>query len=216
MNFRYAQRHHKCIIYRYGHCSEYIWENDICRGSFRTGIDYVYVKSALGNQSTISNLLNSLKKEAVGTFENDHDKDCEKEVFRVFCHYYLPPCGNSASPSSICQEECQMVQDRCQRIWHSVFLAFKTIDPVLDCSDTSKFLFPVPHCCTGAGLGMYTPFYSFPYSISLHNIICLARSLIYISSLISALNNTIPLIIEHLDIKYTCSKSNSLNMINMW
>ena len=157
--------------YRYGDCSEYIWRNDICRGSFRTGIDYVYVKSALGNQSTISNLFNSLKKEAVGTFENNHDKDCEKQVFRVFCHYYLPPCGNTthpAPPSSICQEECHMVQDKCQRIWRSVLLAFKTIDPVLDCSDTSKFLFPVPHCCTGAGLGM---FLSFPlFSISLHNI----------------------------------------------
>ena len=153
----------KCIILcRYGHCSEYIWENDICRGSFGTGIDYVYVKSALGNQSTISNFLNSLKKEVVGTFDNDHDKDCEKQVFKVFCHYYLPPCGNithPAPPSSICQEECQMVQDKCQETWNA---ALKTTDLVIDCSDTSKLLFPVPHCCTGAGLGMYTPFHSFP------------------------------------------------------
>ena len=59
-------------------------------------------------------------------------------------------------PSSICQEECQMVQDKCQETWNAVLVVIhaQSIKPVIDCSDTSKILFPVPHCCTGVRQGM--------------------------------------------------------------
>ena len=140
----------------YGKCSVYKWENDICAGVFRPGIDIVYAKSVLGNQSAIADLLNGRKKE-VEAIISDHDEECVKQVFRVLCHFYLPPCGNTthpAPPSSICQEECQMVQENCQKTWNSVLLAFKSIDPVIYCSDTSTLLFPVPHCCIRTDQGL--------------------------------------------------------------
>ena len=138
-----------CINFRYGVCSKYIWENEICHGVFEPDIDFVYAKAELGNQSTISDLLNSGKKD-IETIIRYTSHDCVKDVFKIFCHYYLPPCNNShGTPSSICQKECQLVQDKCQRAWDILILPFKDIEPVINCSDTSKFLFPVPHCCTG-------------------------------------------------------------------
>ena len=44
-----------------------------------------------------------------------------------------------------------MVQMDCNTTWNTVF---KNLDQIIDCSDTSILLFPVPHCCTGAGLGL--------------------------------------------------------------
>ena len=121
----------------------------------------MYAKLSLGNQTVIADFLN---KEI--DIESGDDEDCIKMMYRVLCHYYLPPCGNTthpAPPSSICQEECQMVQDKCEDTWNAALLALYKMDikPVIDCSDTSNLLFPVPHCCTGAGLGMTT--------VTLHN-----------------------------------------------
>ena len=56
------------------------------------------------------------------------------------------------------QEECQVVQEECQTTWDAILLAFKTVDPIIDCNDTSTVLFPIPHCCTGAGLGVSLAF----------------------------------------------------------
>ena len=129
----------------------------------------MYAKSSLGNQSVIANLLNKIFEDN----ESGDDEDCMKEMNRLLCHYYLPPCGNTthpAPPSSICQEECQMVQDKCKDIWNAAVVDLFTLEikPVIDCSDTSTILFPVPHCCTGAGLGMT--------SVTLHNNIYFHRS----------------------------------------
>ena len=100
------------------------------------GIDNVYGTSALGNQSTISALVN----QHILNIQTDHDEECVKQVFRVLCHFYLPPCGNTTHlvpPSSICQEECQMVQENCQKTWNSVLLTVSDIDPIVNCNDTS-------------------------------------------------------------------------------
>ena len=91
------------------------------------GIDQVYASSALGNQTTISDFLNSKMKDLDSV---NHNEDCVKQVFRVLCHFHLPPCGNTthpAPPSSICQEECQMVQGNCSDMWNSALLALNTI-----------------------------------------------------------------------------------------
>ena len=128
----------------------------ICDGVVRPGVDYVYVSSRMGGQEAIAEHLNNNIKDAKALIDN-HDEDCVKQVFRVFCHFYLPPCGNSTHPvppSSICQEECQIVQNKCQKMWDTLLLAFKNIDQIIQCNDTSRLLFPVPHCCTGAGLGL--------------------------------------------------------------
>ena len=47
-----------------------------------------------------------------------------------------------------------MVQEKCQITWDAILLAFRSVDPIIDCNDTSSVLFPIPHCCTGAGLGV--------------------------------------------------------------
>ena len=47
-----------------------------------------------------------------------------------------------------------MVQEKCQKTWDALILAFSSVVPILDCNDTSSLLFPIPHCCTGAGLGL--------------------------------------------------------------
>ena len=126
-------------ITSYGVCSIYQAHTEVCDGVLRPSVDSVYAKFSIGSQNEIAELLNNNIKsleEAV----NGHDKDCIKMIFRVLCHYYLPSCGNithPAPPSSICQEECQMVQDKCKETWNAALVVLHTrgIKPVIDCSD---------------------------------------------------------------------------------
>ena len=124
----------------------------MCDGALRLGVDFVFARSKLGNQSTIAQLLTKNMEEVVG----EQDKGCVDQVFRVLCQYYLPRCGNAtllATPSSICREECGMVQEDCSETWDVVMTGFEAVDHVIECNATSKLLFPAKHCCTGAGLG---------------------------------------------------------------
>ena len=68
----------------------------ICDGTVTFGIDQVYASSALGNQTAISDFLNSKMKDLDSV---SHNEDCVKQVFRVLCHFYLPPCGQHHTPS---------------------------------------------------------------------------------------------------------------------
>ena len=81
-------------------------------------------------------------------------------VSRVICHYYLPLCGDihkkPLPPTSLCQEECLHVQSKCGPTWKAIELAFGH-DKFIECNDTSRLLFPVPNCCTGAGIVPTTP-----------------------------------------------------------
>ena len=127
----------------------------ICDGVLRLDVDHVYARSSIGNQSTITQLLNQNFNQ-IQTVTAGHSDDCVQQVFRTLCNFYLPPCGNSTHPvppSSICPEECKMVQNKCQLTWDAVML-FLTLDPIIYCNDTSQLLFPIPHCCTDAGLGL--------------------------------------------------------------
>ena len=109
------------------------------------------------DQSTIIQQLNDNIKD-MDTLIDDHSENCVKQVFGVLCRYYLPPCGNythPVPPSSICQEQCQMVQRKCKRTWDTVLFVFKDISlPTIQCNDTSKLLFSLPHCCSDGGLGL--------------------------------------------------------------
>ena len=51
-----------------------------------------------------------------------------------------------------------MVQEKCRATWNSVLLTVSDRDLIVNCNDTSILLFPVPHCCTGAGLGLLLSF----------------------------------------------------------
>ena len=133
----------------------YTSQTDICDGVLRPGIDFVYARSRLGNQDSIVQILNQ-KIKGVTNVISDHNDKCVNLVFRVFYHFYLPPCGNSTHltpPSSICQEECEMVRTECQKTWDALQLAFMSMGHVIECNESSSLLFPLPHCCTGAGLG---------------------------------------------------------------
>ena len=60
-----------------------------------------------------------------------------------------------------------MVQRRCHKTWSILLLALKSVDPFssLQCNDTSRLLFPVPHCCSDAGLDLpYTSTSTVAYS----------------------------------------------------
>ena len=121
--FKYTGIQCSCL-HRYGECFNY---TKICDDVLRLNLDYVYAKSSLGDQKTIARLLN-MKITEIETVLDGLDEDCVKQVFRILCHFYLPPCGNTthpAPPSSICQEECQMVQENCHKTWTSVLLTFK-------------------------------------------------------------------------------------------
>ena len=129
---------------------EYTSQSTVCDGVVKPGTDYVYAASRLGDQRTIAQVLNENIK-SIEPVIAEHDKDCVKLVFRALCHFYLPPCGNSthaAFPSSVCQEECTVVQEKCETVWNTILSAFNNTDPVIHCNDTSKLLFPVPHCCS--------------------------------------------------------------------
>ena len=143
-------------LYSYGEYSVYEAHAEVCGSILKKGVDIVYAKSSLGNQTVIADFLNKKIRDIT---ESGDDENCIKMMYKVLCHYYLPPCGNTthpAPPSSICQEECQMVQDKCKDTWNAALLALYQMDikPILGCSDTSNVLFPIPHCCTEAGLSM--------------------------------------------------------------
>ena len=117
----------------------------------RLGIDYVYTRSTLGDKSTISQLLN----EKIWDIDiKAHNEDCINLIYGIMCHFYFPSCGNvthPVGPSSICQEECQRVQENCHTTWNAVVLALGNSVTILNCSDTSRLLYPVPHCCADIG-----------------------------------------------------------------
>ena len=136
----------------------YEFQANVCNGTLRLRYDNVYISNRLGStQSTISALLNE-RIQRVQAIIAKHDKDCVEQVYRVICQYYLPSCGNFTHllpPTSLCQEECVHVQGNCGATWQAAEIVF--IDPTfIDCDDTSQLLFPLPNCCTGAGIKLPT------------------------------------------------------------
>ena len=132
---------------------------EVCAGILRLGIDYVYVTKRLGTQNNISLSLNK-NIEAARELISTHNEECMAQVLSLLCAYYLPPCGNATHPQpppSICKEECGYVQESCRATWQAAALAFGSMKPVLSCDDTSKLLYPLPHCCTGAGILLPKP-----------------------------------------------------------
>ena len=132
----------------------YTAETQVCKDVLRLGVDYVYISNKLENQSSISKALNANIDNARDLIAT-HTQECVNQVFRLLCLYYLPGCGNATnihSPTSICQEECSHVQETCAPTWQAAMLAFNDIEPSLMCEDTSQLLYPLPNCCTGAGI----------------------------------------------------------------
>ena len=165
--------------FRLGKCEAYTGGVEVCEGVVRPAYDHIYIPASYGNQSNISTTLNNKIRRSHEVFAT-HDKDCVDQVFRVLCHYYLPPCGNFTHPlppSSICQEECAQVQSKCPETWQTAGLLASY--PFINCDYTSQWLFPLPNCCTGAGIspGMfnkYSCFHTQNYKLILFQIFFLA------------------------------------------
>ena len=133
----------------------YSGDVEVCNDIVSVGIDFVYITKSLGTQDDISTLLNDKLQSSLFI---KHDKDCVDQVFRIICHYFLPPCGTVSKrlqPSSICKEECSYVQSSCQETWDLVKHTFGS-DHFINCEDTSDLLSPIPHCCTGTGIQIIT------------------------------------------------------------
>ena len=111
--------------------------------------NYVYISHSIRHQRIIT-LLNDNAPEIYS-----NDDECVNLMFRVLCHYYLPPCdishNNTIRLTSLCQEECAFVQSRCESTWKAAESALGR-DLFIDCNDTSRLLYPQPHCCSEAGI----------------------------------------------------------------
>ena len=138
---------------RLGRCEAYSGGIEVCDGVVRLAVDRIYIPNNYGTQSNFSTILNS-KIQTMHQFSATHDNDCVDQVLRVVCHYYLPPCGNFTHPhppTSICQDECSQVQSKCHKTWETT-RALLAPYSFINCDDTSQLLFPIPNCCTGAGI----------------------------------------------------------------
>lgn len=91
--------------------------------------------------------------------------ECYDPALRILRHYFLPPCGNSTvlePPTSVCMETCNYLQNICPSEWNKVVTHFDELEPKLrrfgatfiNCSDTGKYLNPLPYCCSNVGIGM--------------------------------------------------------------
>lgn len=132
----------------------YTSEVKVCASVLKLGIDFVYSSNRLGTQSAISNAMND-NSQSFQDIVGMHDTECVQQVLRLVCLYYLPPCGNAthvSSPSSICQEECSVIQQTCSATWQAATLAYNSLAPFLNCNKTFEVLFPLPNCCTAAGI----------------------------------------------------------------
>ena len=137
-------------------CSIYKSETLVCNDVLALGIDYVYARSTLGDQLMISQFLNDY---VINNSVTHQHESCVKQVYTILCQFYLPTCGNttySAAPSSVCQEDCQRVQENCLETWNDAssvlnntlpLLNLNNTLPLLNCNDTSSLLKPMTHCC---------------------------------------------------------------------
>ena len=138
--------------YRYGRCERYVREIKECSDALRFGIDYVFISNSLGTQTNIGTALDEIALPLLAS----EDEECLQKMYKVICHYYLPPCGNITHhpflPSSLCQEECSYVQSTCPTLWQAATVALSDFSSFINCSSTSQLLFPLPNCCTSAGV----------------------------------------------------------------
>ena len=78
---------------------------------------------------------------------------CQEQVYKIICNFYLIPCNNDTEvfPTSICSEECSIVEQACPSVWEALTLGLRDYK-FINCNDTSSNLFPLPNCCTGVGI----------------------------------------------------------------
>ena len=125
----------------------------MCKDVLTAGADFVFITKSHGSQGNVSDFLKNKVPTSLLT-HNDDESFCLKLIQRIICLYYVIPCGNISTqlpPSSICQEECSEVQSSCPAGWQTVQLGLRDYQ-FISCDDTEAPLFPLPNCCTGAGI----------------------------------------------------------------
>ena len=133
---------------RFGVCEPYRGGAEICNGVLSSGVDYVFISKSHGSQENISQFLATIPHSLL------IDDYCREQVYKIVCNYYFIPCGSDGSelpPSSICPEECSMIESTCPVEWDALKLSLRD-HAFIDCNDTSALLFPLPNCCTGVGI----------------------------------------------------------------
>ena len=148
--------------YRFGNCLPYkIRERgNPCDLVYTEGIDYIYLPDRRTG-GDIDRYLN-LVEDASLILSLVPDK-CLDPALRVLCHFYFPPCGNSThfqSPTSVCIEFCNYLQELCPFEWGQAIAFFEENDSRLrpqgltfiNCSNTGEYLDPLSYCCSDVGL----------------------------------------------------------------
>ena len=121
--------------YRFGICEPYEGIIDICNDIFSAGVDYVFITKGLESQRRISEFLNASIPRSL-SIKSDY---CRTEIKKIICNYYFVPCGSENSelpPTSICPEECSLVEEACPSAWESLTLGLRDYG-FIDCNDTS-------------------------------------------------------------------------------
>lgn len=124
----------------------------MCNDLLTPYVDYVFIPLAHETQNRIGSILESNLPNLTIVKTEDY---CHDQIYRIICNYYFIPCGNLTNtlpPSSICPEECSLVEESCPSVWEVVRLAMDSELPFIDCTDTGSPLLPLPNCCTGAGI----------------------------------------------------------------
>ena len=124
----------------------------MCNEEITPFTNYVFILNTYGSQQDIEHFLQSAIPHSAIAEADDY---CRKQIRRILCNYYLIPCGNVTSkhpPSSICAEECSLVQETCSSLWEAVRLPLDALLPFINCSDASSSLIPLSNCCTGVGI----------------------------------------------------------------
>ena len=127
----------------------------MCEDVLTAGVDFVFITKSHGSQSNISTFLKENALISLLTSNSD-ESFCVNLIQRVICLYYLIPCGTIGTrlpPSSICQEECSEVHASCPAGWQTVQLGLKNYQ-FISCDNTAASLYPLPNCCTGAGIAL--------------------------------------------------------------
>ena len=126
----------------------------LCDGLYTPGVDHVYIPYRRQDVALITLLEN-----AAAFRERVPDK-CLDPAIRVFCHYYLPPCGNTTlfePPTSVCMEVCNYLGDLCPSEWEQAVTFFEVNEALfyeafINCSNTGEYLDPNPYCCSDVGV----------------------------------------------------------------
>ena len=148
--------------YRFGNCVPFTLreQENICDGLYTPGVDHVYIPYR--RQDGIYSRFISVTENAELIRQNTPDK-CLDLGIRVFCHFYLPPCGNITvfePPTSVCMEVCNYLRELCPLEWEVLATFFEQNDAIfrplgitfINCSNTGEFLDPLPYCCSDVGL----------------------------------------------------------------